>query len=96
MMLSLDPASGEDLEWWLHPTTTPMGVPVCPPDPLITVHLNASNQGWGAVLNGKFHTAGVWFPEEATHYTNYLKLLVAIRAFKKTWQNTKSSCIWTM
>ena len=44
----------------------------------------------GAVLNGQSHTGGVWSPEEATHYINYLELLgafLAIKAFGKTWYN---------
>ena len=64
---------------------------MCPPDPSITLYTDASNQGWGAVLNGQSHTRGVWSPEEVYHYINYLELLVAflvIKAFGKTWQNT--------
>ena len=90
-MLLLNPASREDLEWWLTHTTAPTGAPVCPPDPSITVHTDASNQGWGAVLNGQSHTGGVWSPEEVSHHINYLELLaafLAIKAFGKTWQNT--------
>ena len=89
-VLSLTSASKEDLQWWLTNTTAPMGAPVCPSEPSITVHSDASNQGWGAVLNGQSQTGGVWSPEEATHHINYLELLaafLAIKAFGKTWQN---------
>jgi len=41
--------------------TTPVGAPVCPPDPSITVYSDASNQGWGAALNPN---RGMWSPEE--------------------------------
>ena len=61
-----------------------------PTRPLITVHSDASNQSWGAVLNGQSHTGDVWSPEEATHHINYLELLgafLAIKAFRKTWYN---------
>ena len=64
---------------------------MCPPDPSITADTDASNQGWGAVLNGQSHTGGVWSPEEVSHNINYLELLaafLAIKAFEKTWQNT--------
>jgi len=90
VILSLNPASREDLEWWVALTIAPLGAPVCPPDPSITIHSDASNQGWGAVLNGQSRTGGIWSPEEATHHINYLELLaafLAIKAFGKTWQN---------
>ena len=89
-VLSLTSASKEDLQWWLTNTTAPMGAPVCSLDPSIVVHSDASNQGWGAVLNGLSHMGGVWSPEEATHHINYLELLAAflsIKAFGKTWQS---------
>ena len=88
--LLLNPASREDLEWWLTHTIVQIGAPVCPSDPSITVHTDASNQGWGAVLNGQSHTGGVWSPKEVSHHINYLELLaafLAIKAFGKTWQN---------
>ena len=71
-------------------TSVSMGAPVCSPEPSMIVHSDASNQGWGAVLNGQSHTGGVWSLEEATHHINYLELLaafLAIKAFGKTWQN---------
>ena len=36
----------------------------------VTVHSDASNKGWGAVLNGETQTEGLWSPEEATHHIN--------------------------
>jgi len=33
-------------------TTVPLGAPVYSLDPSITIYSDASNQGWGAVLNG--------------------------------------------
>ena len=89
-VLLLDPTSKEDLKWWEALTTSPRGATIHPPDPSITVHSDASNQGWGAVLNGQSHTGGIWSPEEANHHINYLELLaafLAIKAFGKTWQN---------
>jgi len=90
VILTLNPASRAHLEWWVNPTTAPLGAPVCPLDPSITIHSDASNQGWGAMLNGQSHTGGIWSLEEATHHINYLELLaafLAIKAFGKTWQN---------
>jgi len=85
--LTLNPACRVDLKWWVK---APLGAPVSPLDPSVTIHSDASNLGLGAVLNGQSHTGGIWSPEEATHHINYLELLaafLAIKAFGKTWQN---------
>ena len=64
----LTPASKVDLEWWVALEKAPPGALVCPPDPTLTVHSDASNKGWGAVLNAQLQTGGLWSPEEATHH----------------------------
>ena len=69
---------------------------MCPLDPSVIIHSDASNQGWGAELNGQSHTGGIWSPEETTHHINYLELLaafLAIKAFRKNWQNL-SVLLW--
>ena len=89
-VVTLTPASKKDLEWWIDLKKAPLGAPVYYPDPTITIHSDASNKGWGAVLNGQSQTGGLWSPEEATHHINYLELLaafLAIKAFGKAWQN---------
>jgi len=89
-VLPLNTASKEDLRWWETLPTTSTGAPIQPPDPSIIVHPDASKQGWGAVLNGQFHTRGIWSPEEAAQHINYLELLaalLAIKAFGKSWLN---------
>ena len=89
-VVTLTPASKKDLEWWIDLKKAPLGAPVYHPDPTITIHSDASNKGWGAVLNGQSQTGGLWSPEEATHNINYLELLaafLAIKAFGKAWQN---------
>jgi len=90
VILSPNTASREDLEWWIALPPTPVETPVYPPDPSLTMCSDASNQGWGAVLNGKTKTGCVWNVYESTHHINYLELLAAfleIKAFGKTWQN---------
>ena len=57
-VVSLTPASRADLEWWITFENVPLGAPVCPPDPTIIVHSDASNKGWGAVLNSQSQTGG--------------------------------------
>jgi len=89
--LSLNVAIREDLQWWLALTTTPVGAPVCSPDPSITVHSDASNQGWGAMLNGQSQTGDVVsrgnkYPHKLSG-TTALAAFLAIKAFGKSWQN---------
>ena len=79
IVLLLTSASREDLEWWLTNTSVSMGALVCSLDLSVVVHSDASNQGWGAVLNGQSHTGGMWSLEEATHHINYLELLAAFQ-----------------
>ena len=89
-VVTLTTATKKDLEWWIDLKKAPLGAPVYHPDPKITIHSDASNKGWGAVLNGQSQTGGLWSPEEATHHINYLELLaafLAIKAFGKAWQN---------
>ena len=57
-ILSLNLASLEDLQWWTTHTTAPVRASVCPPDPSIIVHSDASNRGWEAVLNSHSQTGG--------------------------------------
>ena len=57
----------------------------------MTIESDASNKGWGAVLEGQTQTGGVWMAEEAIHHINYLELLaafLAIKAFGKDWRDT--------
>ena len=90
-IVTLTPACKRDLEWWIDlQKVCPLGAPVCQQDPTITIHSDASNKGWGAVLNGQSQTGGLWSREEETHHINYLELLaafLAIKAFGKTWQS---------
>ena len=56
----------------------------------MTIESDASNKGWGAVLEGQTRTGGVWTAEEAAHHINYLELLaafLAIKAFGKDWRD---------
>ena len=58
-VVTLTPASKKDLEWWIDLKKAPLGVPVYHPDPTITIHSDASNKGWGAVLNSQSQTGGL-------------------------------------
>ena len=65
----------------------PLCALVCLLDPTITVHSDASNNDWGAVLNGQSQTGGLWSPEEVTHHIELLAAFLAMKAFGKEWQN---------
>jgi len=58
-ILQLNLPSRLDLGWWETLTTIPIGASICSPDLSITVHSDALNQGWGAVLNSQSHTGGI-------------------------------------
>jgi len=89
------------LEWWVNCTSSPLGTPVCPSDPSITIHSDESNQGWGAEWNGQSHTGVTcaWSPEETAHHINYLELLAAflsIKALGRLGKIYQSYSKWTM
>ena len=78
------------MKWWTDLEKAPLGALICPPEPRVTVHTDASNKGWGAVLNGQTQTGGPWSSEQAAHHINYLEMLAAfltMKAFGKAWQN---------
>ena len=88
IMVQLDPESKADLAWWSLLNRKKLSTPVIPPIPSVTIESDASNKGWGAVLEGQTRTGGVWTAEEAAHHINYLELLaafLAIKAFGKDW-----------
>ena len=90
-IVQLDPESKADLTWWSSLNRKDLSTPVIPPAPLLTIESDASNKGWGAVLERQTQTGGVWTAEEATHHINYLELLAAflvIKAFGKDWRDT--------
>ena len=90
-IVQLDPESKADLTWWSSLNRKDLSTPVIPPAPLLTIESDASNKGWGAVLERQTQTGGVWTAEEATHHINYLELLaafLAIKAFGKDWRDT--------
>ena len=82
-IVQLDPESKTDLTWWSSLNRKDLSTPVIPPAPSVTIESDASNQGWGAVLEGQTRTGGVWTAEEATHHINYLELLAAFLAIKE-------------
>ena len=90
IMVQLDPGSKADLAWWSSLDRKKLSTPVIPPIPSVTIESDASNKGWGAVLEGQTRTGGVWTAEEAAHHINYLEFLaafLAIKAFGKDWRD---------
>ena len=90
-IVQLNPKSKADLTWWSSLNRKDSSTPVVPPAPAVTIESDASNKGWGAVLEGQTQTGGVWMAEEAIHHINYLELLaafLAIKAFGKDRRDT--------
>ena len=46
---------------------------------------DASNQGWGAILNGQTRTGRIWSVQEQEHHLELLAAFLALQAFGKTW-----------
>ena len=90
-IVQLNTENKADLTWWSSLNREDSSTPVVPPAPSVTIESDASNKGWGAVLEGQTQTGGVWMAEEVMHHINYLKLLaafLAIKAFEKDWRET--------
>ena len=67
--------------------------PVIPPLPSVTIESDASNKGWGAVLEGQTWTGGVWTAEEAAHHINNLELLEAFLVIKGFWKDWRDKAV---
>jgi len=94
-VVQLDLMSKADLSWWISIDRTSLSTPVALPAPSVMIESDASNKGWGAVLNGQTRTGGTWSVQEQEHHINYLELLaafLALQAFGKTWENTVVLC----
>ena len=87
--LQVDSASKGDLACWVSLNRNSLGLPILPTNPTVMIDSDASSKDWGAILNSKSRTGGVWSTEKALHHINYLELLaafLAIQAFGKTWE----------
>ena len=90
-LVQLNTMSKADLLWWQSQDRKLLSNPIAPTVPSVTIESDASNMGWGAVLNGQTPTGGFWSAEEGRYHINYLELLaafLALQAFEKNRTNT--------
>jgi len=90
-LVQLNPMSKADLSWWQSLDRKLLSNPIAQIVPSVTIESDASNKGWGAVLDGQTRTGGVWSAEEGSHHINYLELLaafLALQVFGKNWTDT--------
>ena len=78
--MSLSKKACLELNWWIDSADT-LYKPICNTLPEITLFTDASNQGWGAVLN-KCRIGGQWTTLEANNHINYLEMLAVFLALK--------------
>ncbi|KAK7494862.1 hypothetical protein BaRGS_00013989, partial [Batillaria attramentaria] len=77
------PPSAPDHPKWLDISWLKAGVPLTETPPQITVCVDASTQGWGALLLPEFLTSsGIWDSASAVHHINVLELLAVHEALK--------------
>jgi hypothetical protein len=67
-----------DLNWWINFADS-LHKPISNTLPEITLFTDASNHGWGAVLNN-CPIGGKWTPLEANNHINYLEMLAVFLA----------------
>ena len=94
-VVQLNLTSKSDLQWWISLDRKSLSTPITLPAPSVTIESDASNKGWGAVLNGQTRTGGIWSVQEQDHHINYLELLaafLALQAFRKTWSDIVVLC----
>ena len=72
----------EDIRWWLDPKNFFRGAPLHPPDPQVTVFMNASKEGWGAHV-GQRKMFGYWSSSETSVNINVLEKRAVIRALEE-------------
>ena len=73
-LISLDPASHRDLQWWSDTSNLTPGVSLKNPHPDVYLYTDASNQGWGATLDDH-QASGKWSMEIQQLSINYRELL---------------------
>lgn len=82
--------SRKDIVWWLENIDNMNGksIKLKPVD--VWIESDASNEGWGAHLNGCY-AGGRWSCQESTFHINYLELLAMFLALKSFFANGASN-----
>ncbi|KAG1081035.1 hypothetical protein G6F42_023109 [Rhizopus arrhizus] len=80
-MITLTPAACSNLHWWINHLTKWNGLSFLPETPTQEVFTDASNSGWGIVLNNQVMNE-TWTPEELAQHINYQELAVIWKCVK--------------
>lgn len=79
--MTLTEHAKKELQWWVNNTPTAYNViNRCTPN--MTIFTDASNIGWGGVIEGQARTGDNWTPTEAKNHINYLELLAILYSLK--------------
>ena len=79
-LMNLSEGSRVELKWWIDNIThSHKSLTVSNPDVILTT--DASNLGWGAVLDGQ-DTGGLWGPTEQEFHINYLEMKAVLLGLK--------------
>ena len=80
-VIRLGPWFVHAIQLWLEVLPNPRPVPLVLPAPQVRVHVDASNQGWGA-HTPELSASGAWSDEEQGLHINHLELLAVVRALE--------------
>ncbi|KAG1039011.1 hypothetical protein G6F43_012596 [Rhizopus delemar] len=73
--ITLTPLACQNLHWWVNHLSKWNGLSFLPETPTQEVFTDASDSGWGIIVNNKI-TSGTWTAEELEQHINYRELLV--------------------
>ena len=86
--LSLSGRAKEELQWWITHLTNWNGRLIIAKKPNVSLEMDASRTGWGAVCKG-VRTGGPWSRQEQKLHINCLELLAAFLEQEKHTRSTK-------
>ena len=77
------------LQWWIDPLNLQSGLPLSPPTHSHVLTTDASESGWGAVLDDSHPVQGIWTQDQQNWHINALELKaveLALWEFRQTLQ----------
>lgn len=87
--ITLTSESLKELDWWQH-LGNKLSEPIWPKEKSLTLQTDASQRGWGAVMEGEKLIQGLWTKEESSRTSNQRELLAVLRALE-TWQEVMAN-----
>ena len=87
--MRLTPLAIAEFEWWISHVLTCNNV-LSREQPSYNLTTDASNEGWGAVVE-QSSTGALWSAQEKLHHINYLELLAVFLGLQVFYQNYHDS-----